>query len=175
MSAQFRPLAASAVVAVALLAGCGGPATFVSADPPPATTASAWFAAGVPAVRDALARAMASEGLTLDSTGGTTLLIGSKHAVPYIDDETTTPVAGPLPLYVLEATLARPKETHVRLVLLVRDDGRPNVPFEWEYPSDLIRGVLDRARDHLREPRARYDVPPRYRAPRWRRSARPKP
>jgi len=171
MYQRTRVLAAAC--AVALLAGCGGPATFVSLDPPPATTADAWFAAGAPAVRDALLLALTSEGFSLDS-GGPKTLVATKHAVPYIDEETAAPVSGPLPVYVLEGTVARPNQTHVRLVLSVRHQGTRDAPFEWEYPTDVLRAVLDRTRDALREPRARYHLPPRFRAPRWRRPSRPR-
>jgi len=173
MHTHRRARALFAVFGLALFAGCGGPATFVSADPPPSTSADAWYAAGIPAVRVALARAMESEGLTVSTGTGATIIVGRKHVVPYIDDETSAPAAGPLPLYVLEATLGRAAETHVRATLNVRHGADHDVPFEWEYPTDLIRRVFERARDNLHEPRAKLRVPPRYRAPRWRRPRHP--
>ena len=55
LRALARATALSLVVAAA---GCGGPARFVSANPPPDTAADAWFRSGIPAVRAALARAV---------------------------------------------------------------------------------------------------------------------
>lgn len=150
-------------------AGCGGPATFVSPDAPPDTNADAWFASGVPKVRSALQQAMMETGL-VPGVGPAGVVVGKKPQLPYVDEESGEPASGPLPVYELRATLTRPGETRVHVVLHVSCaacNGR--TPYEWEYPGDVIRKVLERTKRILRESRTRFEYPVRYRPPPWHR------
>ncbi len=154
-----------------ILSGCAGPSTFVSSEPPPETAADAWFLSGIPAVRAAVRQAMIDHGVTLDAAkSGPTVLVGSKEQLPYVDEETGEPAAGPLPVYVVRAAISRPGDTHVRLQVRAECgacDGE--TPYVWEYPSDLIRAILEETRTALHERHPRIVYPPRYRPPRWRR------
>ena len=166
----LRTLArAAALSLVVAAAGCGGPARFVSPDPPPNTAADAWFRSGVPAVRAALAAAMERNGIAIDREACTpTVVAGVRHQLPYVDGSSGEPVRGALPAYRLRAVLTRAERTHVRLTLrpqCASCDGR--TLYEWEYPGDVIRTVFEDTRRILGERGHRFSYPPRYRPARW--------
>jgi hypothetical protein len=164
------PVAAGAF-ALLLAAGCGGPATFVSPDPPPDTTADAWFLSGVPAVGAAVRQAMTEHGMAIDAAkSSATVVVASRQQLPYVDESSGRPASGPLPAYRVRAVLSRAGETRVRLTIAAdcrACDGA--TPYEWQYPVDLTRRVFERTRAILGERRPRFAYPPRYRPVRWRR------
>ena len=166
----LRFLVTGAIVLL-LVVGCGGPATFVSPDPPPDTAADAWFLSGVPAVRSALRQAMTEHGMMIDAgESSATVVVGVRQQLPYVDEASGRPASGPLPTYRARAVLSRKRETHVRLA--VRADCRSCdgvTPYEWQYADDVIRAVFERTRSVLGERRPRFAYPPRYRPIRWRR------
>ena len=166
----LRVLVAGAIVLL-LVVGCGGPATFVSPDPPPDTAADAWFLSGVPAVRSALRRAMTEHGMMIDSgESSATAVVGVRQQLPYVDEASGRPASGPLPAYRVRAALSRERETHVRLTVGADCRSCDGVtPYEWQYPGDVTRAVLERTRSILGERRPRFAYPPRYRPIRWRR------
>jgi hypothetical protein len=161
------PVLLAAVVA----GGCAGGATFTSTDPPPETTADAWFIASQPRVRNAAARAMQEHGFALDPDGGPALVVGTKAQRP-ADGQASSEKS---PTYLLRIVITREGDTHARATVLPEcalcDGSRE---FEWEYPADVLRGVLERTRDLVGERRARLVLPPRHRpharrvAPRYR-------
>ncbi len=162
-----------ALASLAMLAGCGGPATFVSADPPVTTQAEAWFVSPVAAVQSALRQAMKQEGLETVPAPKDADVLGVKRQIPYVDEESGAPADGPLPVYRVAAFLRRNGKTHVRLVLTPECracDG--STPYEWEYPGDVLRGVLERTRGILSEQGARFVYPERFRPVVWRRPHR---
>jgi len=157
-------------VAVASLAGCAGPATFVASEPPPETGVDAWFASPPAKVRGALAQSMIEEGFSVEPGASPKAVVGTKRQVPYVDEESVEPASGPIPFYALRAVIARDGETHVRLTVhpeCASCDGTSL--YEWEYPVDLMRDVVERSRKMLREKRPRVVYPPRYRPPHPRR------
>jgi hypothetical protein len=165
-------VAATLVVLTLSTAGCG-PATFVSTQPPPDVHAEAWFRSPVAKVESALRQAMSEDGLSLEPEDAAAVVVGVKQQLPYVDEESGQPASGPLPVYRLRATITRADETRVEIVLdpkCVACDGQ--TPYEWEYPCDVIRSILDRTRRILRENRARVSYPPRYRPARWHRPPR---
>jgi hypothetical protein len=166
-----RTIAAATLFVGCLFAAAGcGPATFVSAEPPPETHAEAWFASSLAKVEGALNRAMFENGLSVDSSTSTGEVVATKQQLPFVDEESGQPASGPLPLYRLRARITRPGQTHVKVVLTAECracDGE--TPYEWEYPGDVIRAVLDDTRKILREKRARVAYPPRCRPVRWHR------
>ncbi|MBD3349817.1 MAG: hypothetical protein GF400_11580, partial [Candidatus Eisenbacteria bacterium] len=160
-----RPAALFAALTVAALAfaGCGGTATFVSTEPPPDTSADAWYASRMAKVRTALTRAMTEAGFSLEPASSKTVVTGTKQQLPYVDEETGGPAGGPLPAYKMHAVLTRKEKTHVRLAVhpeCAACDGA--TPYEWEYPVDLLRDVLERTRRILGETRPRFAYPRRY-------------
>jgi hypothetical protein len=102
-------------------------------------------------------------------------VVGTKQQVPYVGDGAGAPAEGPLPVYRLRATIARRgSDTHVRATIAAvcqTCDGK--TPYEWEYPGDLLRKVLEGARRDLNEKRVRVSYPPRYKPVRWRPPRRP--
>ena len=166
---SVRMVIAAAVVALAAVAGCGGTATFVSAEPPPDTAADAWFLSGVPAVRSALRQAMTEHGMSVDPKTSSPSVVGAfKPQLPHVDEASGAPAAGPLPTYRIRATLSRARETHVRLLVKAECPACDGLtPYEWQYPGDVVRSVFERTRSILGERRPRFAYPPRYRPPRW--------
>ena len=162
-------LAFSALALLWAGSGCAGPARFVSPEPPPDTTAEAWFASGPPAVRAALVAAMESQGIAIDAAAcSPTTVVGVRHQLPYVDETSGGPARGTLPAYRLRAVLERRDHTHVRLTVRVHCPACDGVtPYEWEYPGDVIRRVLDRVRRALGERRPRFAYPARYRPAPW--------
>lgn len=153
----------------ALLAGCGGPATFVSDEPPPDAAGDAWFLSPIPSVRSAMKQAMIKQGMTIDPSVSTpTRLVGTKPQTPYVDEEAGGPAAGPLPVYVFKAVLSRPGDTHARVTVRAEMSGvSAGTPYEWEYPRDLMKRTFERTREILHERRIRYTLPPRPRVRPW--------
>jgi hypothetical protein len=157
--------------ALALAAGCAGPSTFVSPEPPARAQVDASFPNDLPAVRLAVTQAMDLAGLApLPGEGNPTVIVAEKHQLPYIAEDAGAPAAGPLPLYRMRATLSRRGvETHVRIVVQPECPAcNGTTPYEWEYPVDLIRRVLERTRSTLGHRGPRIDYPPRFVPRRWR-------
>ena len=162
-------LAAGAFFLVAL-GGCGGTATFVSATPPPQMSAEAWYRNSVPAVRAAVRQAMLDARIMVDpAAGDDATVVGKKQQVPYVGKGAGEPVPGPLPVYRITATITTQGDTYVRAsvdVLCPTCNGR--VPYEWEYPGDVLRDIFDAASGILNERRGQVSYPPRYKPVRWR-------
>jgi hypothetical protein len=164
-------LGVASAAALALACGCAGPSTFVSPDPPAPAQVDASFPNDPAAVHLALSRAMELAGISIvpgESTA--TVAVAEKHQLPYIAEEAGAPAAGRLPVYRMRALLSRRGvETHVRIVvepLCPACDG--TTPYEWEYPIDLIRSVLERTRSSLGHRGPRIQYPPRFVPRRWR-------
>jgi hypothetical protein len=158
-------------VALALAAGCAGPSTFISPNPPAPVEVDAFFPNGLPAVRAAVTQAMDLAGLApVPGESSPTVAVAEKHQLPYIAEDVGAPVAGPLPAYRMRAMFSRRgAETHVRVVVEPQCPAcNGTTPYEWEYPVDLIRRVLERARSTLRPHGPRIDYPPRFVPRRWR-------
>ncbi|MBD3366607.1 MAG: hypothetical protein GF405_00365 [Candidatus Eisenbacteria bacterium] len=165
MRTRMIPLLFMAALAAG---GCAGGSTFVSTTPPPDTSGDAWFIADAPRVRNAVARSMQEHGFALDAGTGGAVVAGTK---PQLVAE-GRPADG-RPVYRLRCIITRQGDTHVRATVAPQCavcDG--TTEFEWEYPADLVRGVLERTRTLLGERRARIDYPPRYRPPHRRRVPR---
>jgi hypothetical protein len=113
---------------------------------------------------------MLRSGLTLfPGEGDPDALIASRQQVPYVGRGAGPPAPGPLPVYRVTATITRQDDTHVRVSLdVVCPACNGKVPYEWQYPGDLLREVLDGARRILSEKDARVSYPPRHRPARWR-------
>ncbi len=162
-------LAAGAFFLVAL-GGCGGTATFVSATPPPQMSADAWYRSSVPAVKAAVRQAMLDARIMVDpAAGDDATVVGKKQQVPYVGKGAGEPVPGPLPVYRITATITTQGDTHVRAsvdVLCPNCSGK--VPYEWEYPVDVLRDIVNGAREFLGEKRVRASYPPRHEPVRWR-------
>ena len=168
----MRAAVGTVCATLVLVAGCAGPATFVSPEPPHEAHADALFPRTIERVRVAVGEAMVESGLTIVPEGTSrTLVVAEKTQLPYIGEDAGAPAAGPLPVYHLRAALSRRgADTHVRVVvapLCPACDG--STPYEWEYPVDLIRGVLEKTRSKLGRRGPRIHYPPRFLAPRWRR------
>jgi hypothetical protein len=162
------PIAATAFGLFVALLGCGVPATFVSPVPPSDAGADAWFAGPVKEVRQAFRQAMLDAGMSIDiGRSSPMMLVGLRQQVPYVDGDSEGPATGSPPIYVMRVELSRPAaETHVRMIVDVQCpscDGTS--PYVWEYPADLIRNVIEHARDTLREQSPRINYPTRYRPP----------
>ena len=152
------------------LGGCGGPATFISATPPPDVFAEVWYKSPIPAVRDAVRQAMLDARITVDAAAGNDAeVIGAKQQVPYVGEGAGEPTPGPLPVYRVTATLTKQGDTHVRASVDVAcPTCNGKVPYEWGYPDDLLRDIFDGASRILNERSARVSYPPRHRPVRWR-------
>jgi len=168
----MRPALGIACAAVVLAAGCAGPSTFVSPDPPAGTHAEAWFPKPMERVRQAVAEAMVLAGMSIVPGESTpTAAVAEKPQLPYIGEDAGAPASGPLPVYRMRAVLSRRGvDTHVRVAV------EPSCPacdgatqYEWEYPVELIRSVLERARSTLGHRGPRIQYPPRF-IPRRRRA-----
>lgn len=148
---------------VALAAGCGGPARFVSPHPPPDAVAHAWFVRDVPAAHAALIAAMERRGMAVDASASSpAVVVAVKHQLPYVDAVSGEPAKGPLPAYIVRAELSRDAgRTHV--IMAVRADC-PScdgaTPYEWERPTDLALRLLRHTASLLGERRARFAYPP---------------
>jgi hypothetical protein len=163
-----RALALTLLTAL-LVGGCAGGSTFVSTSPPPDAAADAWFVAAPARVRNAVVRAMQEHGFALRETpDDSALVVGTKPQLGAedvrVDDR---------PLYVMRCVLTRQGNTHVRATVLPQCDACDGeAAFQWEYPADLLSGVLGRTRTLLGERTARVVSPPRYRPPSRRRVPR---
>ena len=166
--ALISALTASALLSVALV-GCGGSATFVSVHPPPGVSADASYRSSVPEVRAAVASAMLDARITVDpAAGDDATVVGMKQQVPYVGKGTGEPVPGPLPVYRVTVTMTRQGDTHVRAsVDVLCPTCNDKVPYEWEYPCDLLRDIFDGAPVILNERRGRVSYPPRHKPVRW--------
>lgn len=166
--------AAAALVGAASLfvslSGCGVPATFTSAVPPPDVTAEAWYESPAPAVGDALAEAMVQAAITIDASAGDPReLVGSKQQVPYVGRGAMEPTPGPLPIYRFRMSVDGTGGTHVRANIdVVCPACSDDAPYVWEYPDDLLRNVFEGARELLGEKRIRASYPPRHKPVEWR-------
>ena len=172
---RTRTRAAAATLAGAAsllvsLSGCGAPATFTSAVPPPDVTAEAWYESPAPAVSDALAEAMVQAAITIDaSASGPGELVGSKQQVPYVGRGAVEPAPGPLPVYRVRMNVDGTGGTHVRAnIEVVCPTCSDDVPYVWEYPGHLLRNVFEGAQRLLGEKRVRASYPPRHKPVRWR-------
>ncbi len=167
----MRAVLGIACTALALAAGCAGPSTFVSPEPPREAHADAWFPRGMDEVRLAVTQAMALAGMSIvPGENSPTVAVAEKHQLPYIAEDAGAPPAGPLPVYRMRAVLSsRGVDTHVRIVV---EPGCPacdgTTPYEWEYPVDLIRSVLEGTRSKLGHRGPRIHYPPRFVPRRWR-------
>ena len=170
MRLQGRCLALLALPALLAAGGCGGPATFVSTEPPPDSVAEAWFGLPVTEVRAAVRQAMLDGGLVIDQPASdATTVVGTRQQVPYVGEGAGELAGGPLPLYRVKVVLSRDGRTHVRATahaVCPTCDGA--TPYEWEYPGDLVRDILEGAHRRLGDPGARFNYPPRFRPARWR-------
>jgi hypothetical protein len=160
-----------ACAAVALSVGCAGPSTFVSPDPPRGAHVDAWFPEPLERVRFAIGQSMVLAGMTVvPSEDARTVAVAEKHQLPYIGEDAGAPAPGRLPVYRMRAVLSeRGVDTHVRVTVEPHCPAcNGTTPYEWEYPVELLRDVLERTRSKLghRGPRIRY--PPRYVPPRRR-------
>ncbi len=162
-------LAACAFLPVAL-SGCGSTATFVSVTPPPQVSADAWYESSVPAVRDAVWQAMLAGRIAVDpDRSDGTSVVGTKQQVPYVGSGAGEPAPGPLPVYRITATITNQGDTHVRASIdVLCPTCGDNVPYEWEYPVDVLRDIVNGAREFLGEKRVRASYPPRRKPVRWR-------
>jgi hypothetical protein len=161
-------LAACAFFPVAL-GGCGGTATFISATPPPQVSADAWYESSVPAVRDAVWQAMLASRIAVDPArcDGATV-VGTKQQVPYVGKGAGEPAPGPLPVYRVTAIITKQGDTHVRTsVDVLCSTCSDNVPYEWEYPVDVLRDIVNGAREFLGEKRVHASYPPRHKPVKW--------
>lgn len=161
-----------ACAALTLAVGCAGPSTFVSPDPPRGTHADARFPNKTEEVRLAVTQAMVVAGMSIvpgESTS--TATVGEKHQLPYIGEDAGEPAAGPLPVYRMRAVLSRRGvDTHVRVAVEPHCPAcNGTTPYEWEYPVELIRTVLERTRKTLGHRGPRIHYPPRFVPRRWRR------
>jgi hypothetical protein len=151
-------------------AGCASTSTFVSVEPPPGAVVEASFTSGAPEVVDALLKAMSKAGLTVDVRGeGGDRVVGVRQQVPFVGKGTTAPAAGALPVYRLTAAVTSRGQTLVTAsveVLCKSCDGE--TPYEWEYPTDLLRTVIEGACHLLGERGHRVTYPPRHRPAEWR-------
>lgn len=167
----MRAALAIACGAAALSVGCAGPSTFVSPDPPDGAQVDTWFPRPMERVRSAIAQSMSEARLSITvAEGGPTVVAAEKHQLPYIAEDAGAPPTGPLPVYRMRAILSpRSAGTHVRVTV---EPSCPacngTTPYEWEYPVDLIRDVLERTRSALGHRGPRIDYPPRF-VPRRRR------
>ncbi len=170
MAPQARCPALLALLALLAAGGCGGTATFVSAEPPPDSVADAWFGRPVTEVRAAVLQAMLDGGLVIDqSASDAATVVGTRQQVPYVGEGAGELAGGPLPLYRVKVVLSRDGRTHVRATVHAvcqACDGA--TPYEWEYPGDLVRDILERAHRRLGDSAARFEYPPRFRPTRWR-------
>jgi len=136
--------AVTATVFVVGLAACAGPATFVSATPPADADATTTFRSGPPDVREAIIRAMAEERVAVDHDASTrTRVVGRKHQIPYVGDDSTGPAPGALPWHAVEFELAQDGGTLVAAsarAVCPSCDGA--VLYVWERPDDLLRRIL---------------------------------
>jgi len=162
-------LAACAFLPVAL-GGCGGTATFVSATPPPQVSADAWYVSSDPVVRDAIWQAMLAGRIVVDPARcDSATVVGTKQQVPYVGEGADEPAPGPLPVYRVTAIITNQGDTHVQAsvdVLCPNCGGK--VPYEWEYPVDVLRDIVNGAREFLGEKRVHASYPPRHEPVRWR-------
>lgn len=158
------------LIAAGLAAGCGAPATFVSDVPPPDVETEIHFDSTLARVRSAIRVSALRNGLTIDEPRSTTaVVVASLHQLPYVGEGVLEPASGRLPFYVLTARLSSTGATgtDVAIGVEVRHVGDRGAPYEWRYPTDVLRSVLDDARKTLRE-RARCRLPDRYRpTARW--------
>jgi hypothetical protein len=152
---MIRGFAAACLLgALLVLVGCAGPATFVSASPPPHAVGEAWFRSSVPAVRSAIAQAMSEEGIALNRQLNTpTVVVGTRTEMPYVDKSSGQPAAGPLPTYDVRASLDRSdSETRVTLELDAVCPGCDgSTPYVWEYPGDVMRLIFEDTHQILSE------------------------
>lgn len=167
----MRAVLGTACATVAFVAGCAGPATFVSPEPPHEAHADALFPRTIERVRAAVAETMVESGLTIvPEETSRTVVVAEKTQLPYIGEDAGAPAAGPLPVYRVRAALSRrAADTHVRVAVLPQCaacDG--STPYEWEYPVDLIRSILEQTRSKLGHRGPRIHYPPRFVPRRWR-------
>lgn len=161
---RLRLRSVAVLACAAALAGCGGPATFVSADPPPVTKAEAWFLSTVPNVHSAMRQAMVDNGLEVEPGAEEAQLVGTKKQLPFVDEDSQAPAEGPLPVYHVTADIKRTGETYVSLVLMPEcSTCGGSTEYEWEYPGDILRDVLNEAQNILLESRARFVYQDRFR------------
>jgi hypothetical protein len=168
----MRAALGTVLAAVVLTAGCAGPATFVSPDPPNDVRVEAWFPKPIERVRGAVADAMVHSRVSIVAGKSTpTLVVGEKPQLPYIGEDAGAPASGPLPVYRVRAALSRRGvDTHVRVSV------DPSCPacdgqtlYEWEYPVELVRNILEGTRSKLGGRAPRISYPPRFVPPRRRR------
>ena len=172
---RIRTRAAVAMLAKAAsllvsLSGCGAPATFTSAVPPPDVTAEAWYESPAPAVSGALAEAMLRAAIAVDASESEHgVLVGAKQQLPYVGRGAAEPAPGPLPVYRVRVHVEGTGGAHVRADIdVVCPACSQEVPYVWEYPGHLLRSIFEDARRLLGEKRVRATYPPRYRPVRWR-------
>jgi hypothetical protein len=167
----MKPALGIACAALALAVGCAGPSTFVSPDPPPQTHVDARFPNAVDPVRMAIRDGMAKAGMSIiGEECSRFVLVADRRQLPYIGEDAGEPASGPLPILRMRAVVS-PKDTdshvtHVRVTVepVCRAcDGA--TPYEWEYPVELIRDVLEHARKRLKHRGPRIAYPPRYLPP----------
>ena len=166
----MRPAALLLLLTFPFLTSCAPSATFVSAEPPHDVEVSASFTSGAPAVTNALRLALGRSGITPDPVDAAeNRVIGVRQQVPYVGAGASNPAPGQLPVYTVTAVVTPGERTHVRLSVIVQCpacDG--STPYEWEYPVDVVRNVLERTRRMLGERGTTVDYPPRHRPTAWR-------
>jgi len=168
---------AGALVALccAAIAGCAPTATFVSPDPPPGVTVETVFGKSVPAVTAAFEKAMRRTDVTLQQRPpGGGAVVGTRQQVPYVGEGVDVPAPGALPVYRVTAVVTERRDTRVRAsvdVICPACDGV--TPYEWEYPTNLLRAVVEKARDILQERGHQVAYPPRHRPAKWRPAKHP--
>jgi len=170
---QIRVVVATLAGAASLLVGlggCGAPATFISAAPPPDVTAEAWYESPPQAVRNAIAEAMAKARIAPDASASEQdVLAGTKQQVPYVGKGAGEPAPGPLPVYRIRMTITEAGDTHVRADIdVVCPTCTGTVPYVWEYPGHLLRSVIEGAQQILGEKQGRASYPARHEPVKWR-------
>ena len=162
LRARARAGAFLALGAAALLAGCGIPATFVSTETPPEACAEAWYKSAPGAVSSALVESMMDADVTVMGADAA-VVRGLRQQVPFVDDDVAEPASGRLPHYEFVARLHgddRGTYVHAHVVPTCEAcDGE--TAYEWEYPSDLLRGILRAAARRLGERSPRFEFPER--------------
>jgi hypothetical protein len=165
----MRAAALFFVAMLSLAAGCAPSATFVSTEPPPQVEVVADFTSSSTAVTSALRRAMIRSGITLEAAGPErNRVVGVRQQVPYVGGGAVDPAPGRLPFYSVTGVVTVDEQTRVRLTVDARCqtcDG--STPYEWEYPVDVLRAVLERTREALGEGRLRVEYPRRYKPAKW--------
>jgi hypothetical protein len=152
VNAKSVVLIVGACAAAALVAGCAGPATFVSPTAPPEAVGEAWFQADVQPVRTAVARAMFEGGVTLDvKDSKPSEVAGVIPQYPYAPQGQAPPASEKPATYHITAALSSVGlDTYVRFTIDADCPGcNGTTEYVWDYPVEIMRDIYQRADDLL--------------------------